>query len=272
MDDATVNKKVQQVVMHPMTPPLGEVLSHVAPCALTVISSVQAIGKRTIDYSGTYVTWIVARRSAACVTDLPCMPKPRIIDSLAKLPPCAMLHLPASNIPSKFVNSGFTKGPNPIMAACWTPGYQGAQHHHVGHQVMMHQRAILMSFTITPPPPPEDGRRCVVGTGGGEYSLWVASTLFTESVIAGLHDGAAIRSICFTHNQQVWNEAGFRFKCCKCDWQGQHGSDPRLIQCKQNFIGSDDKGRVRIFKPNFEMLSQVQVWSGGCGESMISLV
>jgi hypothetical protein len=86
------------------------------------LSCTQAIGKRTIDYSGTYVTWIQARRAAASLADLPCTPKPRIIDSLSMMPPCAYLHLPASNIPSKFVNSGFTKGRNPIMTTCWTPG------------------------------------------------------------------------------------------------------------------------------------------------------
>lgn len=81
-----------------------------------------AITRRTIDYSGTYLTWIQGRGLSPFLVDQGCMHKPRIIDSLAMLPPCAYPHMPASSLPSKLVNVGWTKGKNPINTGCWTPG------------------------------------------------------------------------------------------------------------------------------------------------------
>ena len=76
-----------------------------------------------------------------------------------------------------------------------------------------------------------DGRRCVLGSGGGEYSLWNASTLTSESVMS-LHDGAPVRCITYTHSQQF-------------------------------FVGCDDRGQVRIFSQEFKFMSYHQVSDQG---------
>ena len=81
-----------------------------------------AIGKRTIDFTAPYIHWFQARLASPFLGDQGCMPKPRIIDSMCMLPPVAYVHMPASSVPSKLVNVAWTKGRNPINAACWTPG------------------------------------------------------------------------------------------------------------------------------------------------------
>jgi len=109
-----------------------------------------AITKRTTDYSGTYLTWMQARGGCSpFLGDQGCMLKPRIIDSLAMLPPCAYPHMPASSMPSKLVNVSWTKGKNPINTGCWTPGVHYRQPLRLSCTVYSmpspHDHAILMT-------------------------------------------------------------------------------------------------------------------------------
>lgn len=104
---------------------------------------------------------------------------------------------PTSNPPlppthSKLAMASWGKARSPVNAAAWTP----------------------------------DGRRCIVGHGNGEFSLWSGSTLVFESAMQA-HETVPIRSITYTHNQQF-------------------------------LVSSDDMGRVKIFRPNLELLDTYQ--------------
>eukprot|EP00955_Chlamydomonas_euryale_P050966 354726-Chlamydomonas_euryale.AAC.6 len=150
----------------------------------------KAVGKRTLDYTAPYLVWANARLATPFPSDLVSM-GPTFADSLSLLPPAAYASRPASSVPSKIAHATWGHARSAVNAAAWTP----------------------------------DGRRLVLGSGSGEFSLLNASNLTFESVMR-THT-AAVRCITYTHNQQF-------------------------------VVSTDDAGFANIFQPNFELMVALQ--------------
>lgn len=82
--------------------------------------------------------------------------RPVLYDGLGLLPPraYASADMPINGVASKLVHVVWSKSRSPVNATCWTP----------------------------------DGRRCIVGSGNGEFSLWTSSNFAFESAMQ-IHEG-----------------------------------------------------------------------------------
>jgi polyadenylation factor subunit 2 len=171
------------------------VVSHAGRGASTGVvldKTIQAsISKRTVDPTGDYITWFQQRLASPFASDLPVL-RPCFGDSLLLLPPVAYAQSPAAGVATKIAHATWGKARSSVNAAAWTP----------------------------------DGRRCILGAGNGEFSIWNASNLLFESAMQA--HNAPVRCIAYTHNQQF-------------------------------VISTDDEGKAKIFKPSFELMHVIQV-------------
>ncbi|PRW56172.1 flowering time control FY-like isoform X1 [Chlorella sorokiniana] len=123
----------------------------------------KSVPRRTVDFTGLYVTWFERRYLIRCPADVPALP-PVAAGALQLLPPAAYAHQPASSFAMKFAGQAPSKTRSSINVATWTP----------------------------------DGRRCLTGTQAGEFTMWSGTTFQFETIIQS-HE-TPVRTMTFTHN------------------------------------------------------------------------
>ncbi|KAI3436421.1 hypothetical protein D9Q98_005838 [Chlorella vulgaris] len=123
----------------------------------------KTVARRTVDYTGPFVTWFERRLTIRNPGDVPALP-PVAAGALQLLPPAAYVHQPATSFNIKFAGQAPSKTRSSINAATWTP----------------------------------DGRRCLTGTQAGEFTMWSASSFQFETIIQS-HE-TPVRTMAFTHN------------------------------------------------------------------------
>jgi hypothetical protein len=122
----------------------------------------KSVARRTVDFTGPYLSWIENRRLVHSPSDMPGLfgiPA----SALDILPPVALAHQPASSFAVKFAGQAPSKTRSSVNVASWTP----------------------------------DGRRCLTGTQAGEFCLWDGQTFQFETIIQA-HD-TPLRAMTYTH-------------------------------------------------------------------------